>query len=475
MAGAPPSPLRWRTRGKRAREALLFGRGVLIDSLMKAIGGADTRGGDPEGRIGGHNAAKDGGLAMAGANSPWGGGGNGGGGNSGDGDRGSDGPDGGSAGSEPTSGESRGDAGAPDGKPADGEKRGPRNPWLPSGDTPPRRSAGIEDIFRTREARRTGGSGNSGGPGRGSAGGGFPNLPRRPDGKSWVPLAAGIAVAALVLVSSFHMLDPKEQGIVTTLGKYSRTIDSGISLTLPWPIEQVQVADVRSFSVDMIPDNENEKLMLTSDKSLVDLSYLVRWNIKDLKNYTFRLTDPKETVREVAEAAMRASIAQVTLGDALSGAGRARVEQDVRNRMQAILDFYRSGISIQGVEIKKADPPSKTKSAFDQVNVAQQEAERDRSEARAWAQQVIARAEGDATAFDKVYEQYKLAPEVTKRRMYYETMERVIRDNDTVVAERGVTPYLPLSEIRRRAQSAPADPAPEAGATVTAPAPRGGQ
>ncbi|HUD29699.1 MAG TPA: protease modulator HflK [Novosphingobium sp.] len=401
---------------------------------------------------------------MAGRNSPWGGGGNDGGdGSAGDGDE----PAGDA---EP---EGKADAGGDKG--GDGERRGPRNPWLPSGDTPPpRRSAGIEDIFRNREPRRSGGGG-SGGPGRGGPGGGFPNLPRRPDGKSWIPLGVGIAVVVLLGLSSFHMLGPKEQGVVTTLGKYSRTIDSGVSMTLPWPIEQVETADVRSFTVDMIPDNDNEKLMLTSDKSLVDLSYLVRWNIKDLKNYTFRLADPKETVREVAEAAMRASIAQITLGDALSGAGRARVEQDVRERMQRILDGYRSGVSIQGVEIKKADPPAKTKSAFDQVNVAQQESERDRSEARAWAQQVIARAQGDATAFDKVYEQYKLAPEVTKRRMYYETMERVIRDNDTVVAEKGVTPYLPLSELRRKAQAAPGADAAGPGTTVTAPAPRGGQ
>ena len=148
---------------------------------------------------------------------------------------------------------------------------------------------------------------------------------------------------------------------------------------------------------------------------------------------------------------MRASVAQISLNDAISGSGRAQVEQDVRERMQRILDTYKSGVAVQGVEIKKADPPAKTKAAFEQVTVSQQEAERDRSEARAWAQQLLARAQGDATAFDKVYEQYKLAPEVTKRRMYYETMERVLRDNDTVVAGApGVTSYLPLPEVQRR-------------------------
>lgn len=384
---------------------------------------------------------------MTGRNSPWGGSGSG-----------SDGGD------PPETEGSDGEAGAHGEKDnADkGQQRGPRNPWLPSDDTPPRRSASIEDIFRGRDPRRSGGHG----PGKG----GFPNLPRRPDGKSWLPVLIGGAVAVLAVMTSVHMLGPKEQGVVTILGKYSRTIDSGVNLTLPWPIEQIRVVDVSSFSVDMIPNDDKEKLMLTSDKSLVDLSYLVRWNIKDLKNYTFRLADPDETVREVAEAAMRASIAQVTLNDALSGAGRAQIEGDVRERMQRILDVYRSGVSIQGVEIKKADPPARTKAAFDQVNVAQQEAERDRSEARAWAQQLIAGAQGDAASFDKVYEQYKLAPEVTKRRMYYETMERILRDNDAVVADApGVTSYLPLPEVRRK----PAQPLQQPDTLTQAPPPVG--
>ncbi|MAC56901.1 MAG: protease modulator HflK [Novosphingobium sp.] len=367
---------------------------------------------------------------MAGRNSPWGGG-------KGNGDSG-DGGDDNSSGDSPDS---------PDDAP--GDNKGPRNPWLPSGETPPRRSASIEDIFRGREQRKSGGGGGPRGPG-----GGFPNIPRRPDGKSWLPLGIGLAVAVLLGLSMFHMIGPKEQAIVTRFGQYSRSIDSGISLTAPWPIENVDVEDVRSFRVDMIPDNDNEKLMLTSDKNLVDLSYLVRWNIKNLTNFKFRLADPDETVREVAEAAMRASIAQISLNDAISGAGRAQVEQDVRDRMQRILDYYKSGVAVQGVEIKKADPPAKTKAAFEQVTVSQQEAERDRSEARAWAQQKLAEAQGNASQFDKVYEEYRLAPEVTKRRMYYETMEGVLRDTNTVVSEgNNVTPYLPLSEIRRRANS----------------------
>ncbi|GGZ03151.1 protease modulator HflK [Novosphingobium colocasiae] len=360
---------------------------------------------------------------MTGRKSPWGG----------NGDSGDDGEPGPQAAPE-----------QPEGAPE--QAPGPRNPWLPGGNQPPRRSAGIEEIFRPRGPRGPG----SRGPG------GFPSLPPRPDGKSWLPLAAGAVALAWIGFTSVHVVGQKEEAIVTRMGQYSRTLGPGMSMTLPWPFEQTAVTDVTSFTVYSIPEGEAEKLMLTSDKNLVDLSYLVRWNIKNLKNYSFQLEDPEETVREVAEAAMRASIAQVTLIDAISGAGRADVEADVRERMQRVLDYYHAGVGIQGVEIKKADPPAKVVNAFQQVTVSQQEAERDRSDARGWAQQLLARAQGDAASFDKVYEQYRLAPDVTKRRMYYETMERLLRKNGSVVLEaNGVTPYLPLPQVEKRALPAP--------------------
>lgn len=128
--------------------------------------------------------------------------------------------------------------------------------------------------------------------------------------------------------------------------------------------------------------------------------------------------------------------------------------------MQQILDAYRSGIAVQGVQIKKTDPPSEVEDAFKDVTAAQQDAESNVNQAEGVAQQVLARAEGDAAEFDKVYAQYKLAPEVTRRRMYYETMERVLRKTDKVVVEApGVNSYLPLPQIKSGAQ-APAEPAP---------------
>jgi membrane protease subunit HflK len=182
----------------------------------------------------------------------------------------------------------------------------------------------------------------------------------------------------------------------------------------------------------------------------------VRWNIKDLKQFRFQLVNPEDTVKEVAEAAMRSSVAEESLNSIFSGAGRADTEQAVRQRMQQVLDAYRSGIAIQGVQIKKTDPPSEVMDAFKDVSAAQQEAQGYVNQAEAVAQQVLARAQGDAASFDKVYAQYKLAPEVTRRRMYYETMERVLRKTDKVVIEApGVTSYLPLPEIKRGANQPP--------------------
>ncbi|ANY18690.1 Modulator of FtsH protease HflK [Tsuneonella dongtanensis] len=323
------------------------------------------------------------------------------------------------------------------------KRKGPRNPWLPVGDEP-RRSASIEDIFKHRGPE---------GPRRTIGGGGGPGfrLPERPGGKSWFPLAIGAIVAVWLGFSMIHQVGPKEEGVVTTFGKYSRTLTPGLNVTFPWPIQNVDIEQVSEFRIEQIPEGTAQKLMLTGDQNLVDLSYIVRWSIKDLKQFRFELADPEATLRDVAEAAMRASVATKQLDDVLSGAGRADIEGSVLTRMQAILDAYQSGIAVQGVQIRKTDPPKEVEEAFKDVSAAQQDADAEINKAELYAQQVLARAQGDAASFDKIYAQYKLAPEVTRRRLYYETMERVLRNNDkTVIEAQGVTPYLPLQEVRKR-------------------------
>ncbi len=341
-------------------------------------------------------------------------------------------------------------------KPEDGAKPdGPRNPWLPGGgsDSGKRRSASIEDIFKNRgpEGPRRGGSGGGGA--------GF-RMPERPGGGSWLPVVMVGIIGIGILVSSMHLIQPGEKGVVKTLGTYTRTLDSGLQFTAPWPIETIDIEDVEMARVVNIPSSgESAKLILTGDQNLVDLSYIVRWNIADLENFKFRLVEPAETVSEVAEAAMRASVAEKTLDDTFTGSGRADIQLAVRERMQRTLDEYGAGIQVLGVEIEKADPPSDVVEAFRDVSVAEQNADAARNQARGYAQQVLATAEGEAEAFDKVYEQYRLAPQVTRQRLYYEAMEKVLAQNDkTIIEAEGVTPYLPLPEIRRRATASATQP-----------------
>jgi membrane protease subunit HflK len=389
---------------------------------MKLIEAIGRRFGSPFG-------SKSGSLEMAGKGNPW------------------DKPSGGGDGDSP----SANDPSANDSSEGGDKPKGPKNPWLPpgGGKTGPRRSANIEDIFKNRgpEGPRRGG---------GSGGGGF-RIPERPGGKSWLPIAIGGGLVAWLLMTGVHFVQPREQGIVTTLGKFSRTLSPGTNVTMPWPIQDVDIENVSQIRRESIPDGNNEKLILTGDQNLVDLSYIVRWNIKDLGQFRFELDDPSLTVREVAEAAMRASVAEQELDRLLSGSGRAEVEGQVLSRMQNILDAYRAGVAVQGVEIEKNDPPTRVIEAFKDVSAAKQDADAAENRARAYAQQVLAQAEGGAGAFDRIYAEYRLAPEVTRRRLYYETMESVLSKTDkTIVEAQGVTPYLPLPEIRRRSQQSQA-------------------
>ncbi len=354
-------------------------------------------------------------------------------------------PWGGGSGDEPSGEDGGGDGGSGGG--------GPRNPWLPGGGGEPgkRRSASIEDIFKSRgpEGPRRAGGGGGGGPAF--------RLPERPGGKSWLPVI-GVGVAVLwAAATMFHFVQPGEQAVVTWFGgKYSGTLDSGTNITAPWPIQMVEKENVTQVRLEEVPGTKTEKLILTGDQNLVDLSYLIRWNIADLTLYKYQLSDPQNALLEIGEAAMRAAVARQKLDTVLTGAGRAEIEQDVRMAMQARLDAYRSGISVQGIEINKVDPPSRVEEAFKDVSSAQQDADAAINRSRAVAQQVLARAQGDASEFNDIYAEYKLAPEVTRRRLYYETMEQILSKTDKTIVESGnVTPYLPLPELKRRAEAQP--------------------
>ncbi|HEY4070442.1 MAG TPA: FtsH protease activity modulator HflK [Sphingomicrobium sp.] len=279
-------------------------------------------------------------------------------------------------------------------------------------------------------------------------GGGFRG---RPDGSLILWAVVGF-IAIWLIFTSIHSISPGERGVVTRFGRYSSTLGPGVGITLPSPIDRVQKIDVESIRSVDLGSQSSEDLMLTGDQNLLDIAYSVRWNIRTPELYLFQLAQPEETIRQVAESAMRAVVSQVTLQDAM-GDKRGEIEDQVVDRMQRILDGYRSGIQVQGVAIQQADPPDEVNDAFKEVTAAQQDAKSYVNQANAYALQLTAKAQGEAAAFDKVYEQYKLAPDVTRRRMYYETMEQVLSKVDkTVIEAPGVTPYLPLPEVKKNQQ-----------------------
>ncbi|MGB5079074.1 MAG: protease modulator HflK [Sphingorhabdus sp.] len=329
------------------------------------------------------------------------------------------------------------------GKGGDKPKSGPSNPWEPTPGTPPQggrsRSPSLEDLLR-----RTAGGGR---------GGGFGGMPKRADGKSWLPVIIGALVALWLVWTSVHRLGPEQEGVITFFGKYSRTVGPGIQFTAPAPIERIQKVDTKQIQTTSVgsPKASSENLVLTKDQSIIDMAYDVRWSIKNPELYLFQLESADSTVKEVAESAMRAAVANFDLTAAI-GPGRGAIELEVRKRMQQVLDEYRAGILVQSISIRQSDPPAEVNDAFREVNAAQQRRESYLNDARAYASRVTELALGETAEFDKIYVQYREAPEVTKRRLYYETMEQVLGKVDkTIVETGGVTPYLPIPEFQKKA------------------------
>ncbi len=346
---------------------------------------------------------------------------------------------------------------SPDNEPTDAPGResgdsGPRspNPW---GDAPPQRQSGvrptgtrdIDDLLRRGQdrLRSTFGGGDDNGVGEFFG------------GNAWLWILGAI-IAAWVVLTSFYRVDAQERGVVLRFGRFVGTTGPGLQFKAPWPIDTVVLSKVEQInSVDIgATEGSAENLMLTGDQNIINLAYAVRWKIKNPELFLFELAEPEQTVREVGESAMRAEISKASLNDAI-GPQRAQIAEQVRERMQEILDSYRSGIEVRGVDIKQADPPAAVDDAFKDVSAAQQDAQQYLNQSRAYAQQLLASAQGAAAAFEAVYAQYKLAPEVTRKRMYFETMESVLSKVDkTVIEPGGVQTYLPLPEVRRRAAAA---------------------
>lgn len=335
--------------------------------------------------------------------------------------------------------DSKGPWGAPPSGNGGGGDEPPKGPWG-GGQKPrqPRRPGNVTSLDEFLQKSR----GRFGGGEGGNPFGGQPNAAVI----RWAILAF---VLLWLLFTTMHRIAPDERGVVTQFGRYSHTLSPGIGLTLPAPIQRVQKVNVENIREFNLGSATEETLMLTGDQNIIDIAYQVRWNIKSPEKFLYELAQPEETIRQVAESAMRQIVAQVSLNDAI-GNRRGEIESRVREEMQQTLDKYQAGVLIQGVAIRQADPPEAVNDAFKEVTAAQQQAQSYVNQANAYALQLRQKAQGEATAFDKVYEQYKLAPGVTKRRMYYETMEKVLQGADkTVVEAPGVTSYLPLNELKK--------------------------
>jgi membrane protease subunit HflK len=292
-----------------------------------------------------------------------------------------------------------------------------------------------------------------------------------------------LAAIAAFFVFTFRVA-PDELGVVMRFGKVERQEPPGLHFRLPYPIDEVRLPKVtrqniieigmRSGAARSVRPVLEESLVLTGDENIIDINYVVFWRIRDAQKYLFNIQNPETTVKEVAESAMRDVVGQSNIQPLLTGA-RQKTEQAVQKLMQDVLDRYGAGISIDQVQLQKVDPPTQVIDAFRDVQAARADQERLQNEAgsyanrvipeargdaerilqgaRAYREQTVAEATGQAARFLKVYEEYKKAPEVTRKRMYLETMERVLGGTDKIIIDskrgQGVVPFLSLDQLQK--------------------------
>ena len=354
---------------------------------------------------------------------------------------------------------------------------GGKGPWgsgqQPSGSTPP----DLEEILRRGQdkLRRVLPGGNL-------------------SGKGFALLA--LAAIALWGLSGFFRVEPDELGVVLRFGKDVREVQPGLNYHLPYPIEtaltpkalRINKIDIGMRSVEdgsrsATREVPEESLMLTGDENIVDVDFAVLWRVKPagVGDYLFNIQNPEGTVKAVAESAMREVIGRADIQPILTGA-RQVTETAVQDLMQKTLDHYGAGIDITQVQLQKVDPPQQVIDAFRDVQAARIDLDRSVNEAQTYANsvvpqargkvaqitqaaeayksQTVAQATGQTSRFSSIYEQYKKAPDVTRERMYLETMEKVLGDSDKVIINTGkngagVVPYLPLNELTRPAPPRP--------------------
>lgn len=324
------------------------------------------------------------------------------------------------------------------------------------GQRPGKRPQDLNDIGR-RLSQRLGDT--FGGPGRGLKPGA-------------IATAAG-AIVAVWALTGVYVVQSDEQAIITTFGSYSGWNGPGLNYHLPAPIQRVEKVSVTRLRRTDIggqagADQPDESLMLTADNNIVDLDFTVQWKVKKASDFVFQLADPETAIRGVAESAMREVVGRTAL-EPLLGNQRGSVQDATRKLMQATLDSYKSGVDVDEVLIRTASSPQPVVDAFRAVTNAEQEAEATKNraraeanrltgEAQAYAARARLEAEGDAARFNALYVQYKLAPAVTRDRLYIETMQRILsRSNKVIVDSKGANApiILPADVFRARPPQAP--------------------
>ena len=303
--------------------------------------------------------------------------------------------------------------------------------------------------------------------------------------------AKGIVILILVwLLTGLYRVQPGEKGVELLFGRFVKTTEPGLNFWMPWPVGSVQRPNVertnqlnvgfRSLAAaaraDSIRDVAEESLMLTGDQNIIDIDFVVQWRIGSPRDFLFNIRDPELTIKRGAESSIREIVGQTPLEEALA-TKRQEVEARTKDVLQRIMDDYKAGVFITEVKLQKVDPPQKVIDAFNDVQRARQDRERQQNEAdayrndilpkakgeaerlvqeaTAYREQLVKEAEGEAKRFISVYEAYRTGKDVTLRRLYLERMQTVLKDADKVIIDKGqggsgVVPYLPLPELRKR-------------------------
>jgi modulator of FtsH protease HflK len=297
--------------------------------------------------------------------------------------------------------------------------------------------------------------------------------------------AAAIVTAIFAFFAFTFHVNPDELGVVMRFGKVSRLEPPGLHLRLPYPIDEVRLPKVTTQNIIEIGMRSaidgvaagaisvrEESLMLTGDENIADINVVVYWRIQDAQKYLFNIKNPEMTVKDVAESAMREVVGQSNIAPILTGA-RQKTEEAVQKLMQGVLDHYGAGIRVDQIQLQKIDPPSQVIDAFRDVQAAaadkqklqndaltyagrvvpeaRGEAERILQGAKGYQLQTVAEATGQSARFLKVQEVYKTAPDVTRLRLYLETMERVLGSAELIIVDsKAVVPLLSLGSLPMR-------------------------